>query len=370
MFIKNLKLENYRNFEALEIELEAKPGIQIFLGQNAQGKTNLLESIFLLSFPRSFRASSPNDLIRFKQNHFIIEGGFSDFDLKFGYQKTPIRRTYQKNKNEVSLQEFLTTVQTVLFTPEDVEILNDSPSERRRLIDTILSQIDRDYFLDLIHFTKILKQRNALLKRIKDRKATVAELGYWDKEFAKTAAAIHLKRHELVEYFATHLAEFYRLIAGDEIAEVSLKFAFSGHSRIEKTKDYNYEDLVLELLFDDRKYETEVGHTTVGPHRDDLTLFLNGKSVSEFCSRGEKRSFMLVLKMIELEFLAVKSGRKPILLLDDVFSELDINRRTALLKLSEKYQTLITTVEKSYFKDFKGDLNLFNFDKNSVLKYN
>lgn len=373
MFVENLKLENYRNLENLDLKLEAKAGIQIFLGENAKGKTNLLESIFLLSFPRSFRANTPNDLIRFGQNHFIVEAEFSslstkNFNLRFGYQKKPLRRSYQKNGNEISLQDFLTTVQTVLFTPEDVEILNDSPSDRRRYIDTILSQIDKDYFIALIHFTKILKQRNALLKQIKERNATRQELTYWNLELAKTANEIHLKRKILLEYFSQNIVLKYETISNTNECNIEIKYHFSGLSRAQ-TND-NYTNIILDLLQEDESYEIDIGHTTVGPHRDDFLIMLNNKSVSEFCSRGEKRSFMLVLKMLELEFLSEKSGTKPILLLDDVFSELDKNRRNALLKLACEYQTLITTVEKSYFKEYAGDLFLFQFENNSVLRYN
>jgi DNA replication and repair protein RecF len=373
MFLKSLKLDNFRNFESVDLQFKAEPGIQIFLGQNAQGKTNLLESIFLLSFPRSFRVASPNDLIRFNQNYFTIEAEFltqddRELDLMFGYQKKPIRRTYKKNGSEVPLTEYLTNLQTVLFTPEDVEILNETPAERRRFIDTILSQIDREYFSALVHYTRILKQRNALLKRISLKRADVGELSYWNKELATLAKEIHIKRLELFEFFSQHLPKFYADISEQTENEIELVFKYSGHSRTEEFD--SYEEIILELLNEDNRYEIEVGHTTVGPHRDDFLININGKSVSQFCSRGEKRSFMLVLKMIELEFLYQKSGNRPILLLDDVFSELDSKRRTQLLNLSSQYQTIISTVEKSYFAEFEGEIELYNFDNNKVLRYN
>jgi DNA replication and repair protein RecF len=368
MFIKSLKLDNFRNFEKVELGFEAKNGIQIFLGKNARGKTNLLESIFLLSFPKSFRVPSPNDLIRFGQNYYTIEAETSKCELMVGYQKKPIRRTYKKNGNEVPLQEYLTNLQTVLFTPEDVEVLNDSPSERRRLLDTILAQIDREYFTDLLHFTKILKQRNALLKNIRQKKSQRNELAYWNSEFAKTAERIHLKRQELIDYFCKDLNALYNEISEEKENKVELKYRFSGHSRMEQ---YNsYEEVVSDLLEQELSYEIEVGHTTVGPHRDDFSIILNDKDVSQFCSRGEKRSFVLVLKVIELKFLEFKSTNRPILLLDDVFSELDGARRTKLLEISNDYQTFISTVEQSYFKDFSGDVAVYNFDNNQVSRYN
>jgi DNA replication and repair protein RecF len=373
MYIKKITLENFRNFEAISLELDPKPGIQIFLGQNAQGKTNLLESIFLLSFPRSFRAISPNELIRFDQNYFTITADFEaqnskDLKLKFGYQKKPIRRTYQKNEAEVPLADYLTNLQTVLFTPEDVEILNNSPAERRRLLDTILSQVDREYFADLIHFTKILKQRNALLKRVKEKKANYDELLYWNNEFASTAEKIQLKRNQLIDYFAAKLPSFYQEISEQEGNHIEIHYKFSGSSKL--SPDKSYKELLLELFEHEKNYELAVGHSVVGPHRDDFNIEINHKSVAQYCSRGEKRSFMLVLKMIELEYLAEKSGSKPILLLDDVFSELDQTRRKKLLKLAEQYQTLISTVEKSYFEDYPGEIALYTLAKQSVIRYN
>jgi DNA replication and repair protein RecF len=368
MLISKLKLENFRNFEKLEIELKPEKGIQIFLGQNAMGKTNLLESIFLLSFPRSFRSTSPNDLIRFGQNYFTIEAELDQMELKFGYQKKPVRRTYQKNGAEVSLKEYLTNLQTVLFTPEDVEILSDSPSERRRFIDTILSQIDREYFADFIHYTKVLKQRNALLKLISQNKAKRNELQFWNNELALTSQKIHLKRVELIEYFKNKVGELYAEISDQKNNKIEITYKYSGHSRIAEFD--SYKEVMLELLSSEERYETEVGHTTVGPHRDDFVISINDKNVAEFCSRGEKRSFMLVLKIIELEFLYEKSNSRPILLLDDVFSELDSKRRDKLLSLTSQYQTLISTVEKSYFDKFKGNIELFTFDKKGVLRYN
>lgn len=368
MFVKSLKLDNFRNFEKIQLEFDASNGIQIFLGKNAQGKTNLLESIFLLSFPKSFRVPSPNDLIRFGQNYFTIEAELSDRELMLGFQKKPIRRTYKKNGAEVKLQEYLTNLQTVLFTPEDVEVLNDSPAERRRLLDTILAQVDREYFADLIHFTKILKQRNALLKRIQQKKSEISELSYWNKEFAQTSEKIHLKRQGLIKYFQDNILNLYAEISEQAENKIIFSYKFSGHSRVEQFNSYS--EVMLDLLEQDLRYEIEVGHSTVGPHRDDFSIELNGKDVAQFCSRGEKRSFILVLKIIELKFLEEKSGSKPILLLDDVFSELDGARRTKLLELANNYQTFISTVEESYFKSFSGETAVFKFENNSVLRYN
>ncbi len=370
MFLQSLKIQNFRNYPALELNLEPKPGITILLGVNAQGKTNILESISMLAFPRSFRAYTPNDLINFGQNYYVIEGQVVPADdsrnlnLMVGYQKKPVRRTYKINSAEVSLKEYLTNFQTVLFTPEDIEILSGAPSLRRRLIDTIISQVNREYFQYLIEFSRVLKQRNALLKK----KGAPAEMLFWNTELIRLANEIHLIRFDFITFVREHLPSIYAEIADDTGVEVTIDYKYSGHSRMDQYE--TYKQAFTSLIEEDITSEFDAGHTLYGPHRDDFELKLNGRLVSEFCSRGEKRSFSLVLKLIEIKYLQNISGTKPILLLDDVFSELDESRRKKLLELASHYQTIITTVEKNYFADYEGDINVFSVANKQVLEYN
>lgn len=374
MYLSSLSLQNFRNYTALDLKLNPAPGITILLGTNAQGKTNILESISMLAFPRSFRAYTPNDLIAFGQNYYVIDGSVVPADesrnlsLMVGYQKKPVRRTYKINSAEVSLKEYLTNFQTVLFTPEDIEILNGAPSLRRRLIDTIISQVNREYFQYLIEFSRVLKQRNALIKKYKERKVGQSEMLFWDNELVRLANEIHLVRFEFIEFVREHLATIYAEISGTDKVEVAIDYKYSGHSRMGQYE--NFKDAFKSLIEDDFSSELDAGHTLFGPHRDDFELKLDGRLVSEFCSRGEKRSFSLVLKLIEIKYLQKIAGTKPILLLDDVFSELDESRRKKLLELASEYQTLITTVEKNYFADYSGEIEVFTVANQEVLRYN
>lgn len=368
MFIQKIKLENFRNFKSLELDFDPNPGIFIMLGENAQGKTNILESISLLAFPRSQRAKTPTELVNFGQNYYTIEAEFQKSQLKIGYQIRPSKRTYQLNQVPIPLKEYLTNFQTVMFTPEDIEIIAGAPHLRRRLVDTILSQTDREYFEDLIEYTKILKQRNALLKRIKQNKAKSEELNFWNKKLVNLIELITQKRRSFFEFLTEHLPETYKQLADDNSEKIQIDYSYTAKSRQEHFDSYR--DAIIDNLEAERNREIDAGHTVVGPHRDDFSLKLNDKPVSQFCSRGEKRSFMLALKLAEIKYLHEVTRQKPVLLLDDVFSELDKNRRHKLLELTEGYQTFISTVEKSYFDDYNGQIHLFKVHKNEIIAYN
>ena len=370
MYLQKLQLENFRNCKNLTLEIEPKPGITILLGNNAEGKTNLLESIFLLSFPRSFRSKSPRELITFNENYYTIEADFKtdedkDLKLKIGHQLKPVRRSYQRNKIEIGLKEYLTNFQSVIFTPEDIEIINGAPSQRRRLVDTLLSQIDREYFQDMVSFTRILKQRNALLKQLKEHKADHDELRFWDTELIKYTVNIVEKRRKYFDFVAQKMKQIYTDISGDATEKIEVEYSYPAKNRAGHYE--TYEDALRAYLHDEQNQEIIVGHTLIGPHRDDFQFKLNGKLVSQFCSRGEKRSFMLALKVIEIEYQKQATGQTPVLLLDDVFSELDRERRIKLLELTENYQTFISTVEESYFAGFnKEKINLFSVCEGSL----
>jgi len=370
MHLQKLQLENFRNFKELDLEVNPESGITIFLGDNAQGKTNLLESIFLLSFPRSFRTKSPRELINFGQNYYTIKGEFNPREsLKIGYQMKPTRRSYQKNEAEISLKEYLTNFQTVIFTPEDIEIVSGAPSRRRRLMDTIISQTDREYFENLINLTKVLKQRNALLKLLREHKADLDELKYWDSKLINLTLEIVEKRREFFVFLDDKMSDVYHSLASDNTEKVELDYSFPAKSRASHYE--SYKDALESYLHEEQNQEILAGHTLIGPHRDDFHFKLNGKPVAYFCSRGEKRSFMLMFKIIEMLFLEEKTRHKPLLLLDDVFSELDKNRRHQLMELTKGHQTFITTVEKSYFDDYESpNMQVFNVDNNNLLAYN
>lgn len=372
MYLQKLHLENFRNFPGLDLEFQAKKGISILIGPNAQGKTNILESIYLLSFPRSFRTKKSNELVRFEQNYYTIAGEFKtdteqSLELKIGYQLDPLRRSYQKNQLQIRLKEYLTNFQSVIFTPEDIEIITGTPSLRRRLIDSLLSQVNREYFQDIVALTKVLKQRNALLKRIRERLAQRDELEYWDQQLLELSLRITQFRKDFFAFIGARMPDVYQDISSKQEESASLDYHYSAKAKFEAGSFASYEEALKAQIEHDYPQEVQSGHTLNGPHRDDFDFLLNGIPASRFCSRGEKRSLMLSLKIIELEFLEEQTKQRPVLLLDDVFSELDAERRHKLLSLTQNYQTFISTVEEKYFEGFEAK-SMDIIDMNSLNK--
>jgi len=371
MYLQNLKLENFRNFASLELEFKPQKGINILIGPNAQGKTNILESIYLLSFPRSFRTKKAPELIRFEQNYYTIDGRFKgeekELELKIGYQLDPLRRSYQKNQVQTTLKEYLTNFQSVIFTPEDIEIITGTPSLRRRLVDSLLSQVNREYFQNIVALTKVLRQRNALLKQINQQQASRQELLYWDQQLIQLTVSITQTRQDYFEFLGSKIQQVYSDISSKKIDKAKIEYHYPGKHRFESGNYSSFEEAIKSQLQDDYNQEVNSGHTVSGPHRDDFEFILNDQPASRFCSRGEKRSFMLSLKIIELQFLEEQTKQRPVLLLDDVFSELDAERRHKLLELTKDYQTFISTVEEKYFEGFDtSGLSIYEMDKLSL----
>ena len=229
------------------------------------------------------------------------------------------------------IAEFVGLLPSVIFSPESLLIVNGEPKERRRFLDILISQKDHKYFSDLLEYKKILLQRNRLLKRILDGKASDDELGFWDSELVRIAIEITKKRRAVIDKFVPELSKFYQTISGNKKSKLDIIY----HAKADG-------DFVAKLR-SKRPIDIAVGTTTSGPHRDDLEFKLNNLDASKYASRGELRSVVLSLKMAELKYL--ENGEKPILLLDDVFSEFDADRRAHLFDLIKNYQTVITTTD-------------------------
>ena len=383
MLLSGLNLSNFRNLKEVSLDLKNPSHITIFLGENANGKTNLLESIYLLSFPKSFRGHSLNDMINFDANYFNIQANFTQSQLgeeptdlennlitnslQFGFQINPSKKVYRHNKVEVNLEDYIVHLQAVIFTPEDIELVHGSPQDRRKAINQTLGQFDAEYLQSYSKFQKCLKQRNALLKRIRSRQAQSSELDFWDNQFLDLSEIIHNKRKDLFNYYQKNITSKYDHIA-DKVQNVQLKYNYHGISYENQFDTYRE---ILDFQFSSRQQEEiRKGHTLAGPQKDDWSFHIDHKPAAKYASRGEKRSLILAFKMVELDYLNHKTERQPILLLDDVFSELDKTRRTKLLELCQNYQTFISTVEKSYFSNSKADIEVYTVEKGQVLSYN
>lgn len=339
MKLKSLKLENFRNYKNLNLDLS--DGVTIFLGENAQGKTNLLESIAFLALGKSFRAGNFMEVLGWERPHGRIKGTLDqdgkEKSLEVFFEREPRRKKIKKQGKISDPKDFIGTFKVVLFTPDSLQMISGSPRLRRQYFDRLLIQLSREYFASYSGFHHILKQRNALLKRISMRLSQPGELDIWDEPYLKNSQSIWNIRAEYIAFLKENLSEIYSSISD---AEDDLKI----ESIASVTSDL--------LLSRDRDIYS--GSSSVGPHHDDFKLYLNGKNLSEFGSRGEQRTAVLALKIAQIRYIEKNTGKKPILLLDDVFSELDASRQTQLCRLVESYQTIITSCSMENVKNLKN----------------
>lgn len=319
--IKDLELVNFRNYQQKKISLDK---LTIFVGPNGIGKTNILEAIFFLSTTKSFRANSDKEMILWNADFCRVK--IDDQEIIFTIAPKTSKQA-KINQAPRTLKNFLGSVKTVLFTPDSLRIVNGTPSERRKFLNLVLLIDDVFYRQALIDLTRILKNRNSLLERIKNGLAKAEELDFWDEKFIEVGLLISQKRAKLIAYFNQKINQTYQKIsAKKEKIEI-----------IYYPTDYSQQKNI-------RGREIAAGLTLLGPQREDFAIFINNRPAAAFASRGEIRSLILALKICELEYLKQKS-QDIVLLLDDVFSELDVNHRQHLGKLIGQYQTLITTTD-------------------------
>ena len=352
MRLTKLILEQFRNYQNLELNFDPNENISYIVGPNAQGKTNILESIYLLALTKSFRTSQQQDMIRWGdefarvQGFFEVEDAVTQLEAFLGLPPNP-QKSFKKNGVKTSAADFIGNCQIVFFHPEDLNMLYLGPDLRRAYLNVINVQVNRKYFSALRSYQKVLKQRNALLHAIKEgrampsaqregegvpalagrRSVQIEQLNIWDAQLVEFGTYLMQERAATVEYFQKNLTKTYQKISqGDEKITITYRH----------TEDFS------RALASARPRDLRALITTVGPHRDDLEFSLNGLKLSALASRGEYRSLLLSLKLIELKFFEDRTTQKPILLLDDVFSELDPHRQQMLLQAIEGRQTIIT----------------------------
>ncbi|MDR1473380.1 MAG: DNA replication/repair protein RecF [Lactobacillales bacterium] len=348
MKITSLELTNYRNYKTAELSFH--PDINLFLGENAQGKTNLLESLYVLALTRSHRTHKEKELIYFGEENAKIYGTVEkqtttlqvEITLTNNGRKTKVNHIEQKR-----LADYIGKLNVILFSPEDLAIIKGSPSIRRRFLDMEISQISSIYLYDLMQYQTILKQRNAYLKQmIEQKKAgkTPDELYYeiLSEQLASFGAKIIYSRLIFVEKLEKWANLLQSSISG-QCEHLKLNYSSSFPLPKELTVE-KIEEVFMQQLKNKRKHELFVDTNSVGPHRDDLQFFVNNINIATFGSQGQQRTTVLALKLAEIDLIHEKTGEYPLLLLDDVMSELDNKRQTQLLQtIFGKTQTFITT---------------------------
>ncbi|MFS0575842.1 DNA replication/repair protein RecF [Sporosarcina sp. 179-K 3D1 HS] len=344
MYIERLELTNYRNYASLDLSFS--PQINVLIGENAQGKTNIMESIYVLSMAKSHRTSNDRELIRWDQEHGKIKG-----DIQRKYGKIPLELAISKKgkkarvnhleQNRLSL--YIGQLNVVMFAPEDLNLVKGSPQVRRRFLDMEIGQISPVYLHDLLTFQKVLKQRNAILKDNRGKlDFTDVMFDIYTEQYIQVAVQIIRKRFYFMDLLQKWADPIHQGISrGMESLEVSygtLKELESGQT-VEQM-----EEVLTKRLHEVRKRELERGMTLVGPHRDDLHFFVNGYDIQTYGSQGQQRTTALSLKLAEIELVKQEVGEAPVLLLDDVLSELDDYRQSHLLNtIQGQVQTFVTT---------------------------
>lgn len=330
MYIKELSLKDFRNYKELKLVLDK--GINIFKGDNAQGKTNILEAIYLCATARSHRTHKEKEIIRWGSEyaHVNINLQKNYMDDTIDFHLSQKAKAAAINKIPISkLGELFGCINIVMFSPEDLQLIKSSPKERRRFIDIELCQIDKLYYYALKQYHKVLKQRNLTLKQYVTSKDN-STIEIWDQQLEQYAKDIIKKRTSFLEELGIIAKRIHQDISG---GKEELKVVYEPSTNEEdfriKMKKYREKDLL---------YQT----TSVGPHRDDINFLINDMDVKIYGSQGQQRTVVLSMKLAELNIMAKYIGENPILLLDDVLSELDDKRQKDLFKYTEQIQTLIT----------------------------
>lgn len=363
MYFKEVKLKNFRNY--IEEKIELHPKVNIITGENAQGKTNLLEALYIMSLGKSFRTSKDGDLINFdSENSSISTISFKDD------RRTEIEISYMGGEKSIKINgmkttkhsEILENVYIVIFSPEDLKIVKDEPEKRRRFINIELCQIKPIYYKNLARYKKIITQRNHILKQEPLNKEL---LDVWSEELFKTGAKLMLDRADFIRKLDIISRKIHSDITdGKEKLEIFYDSNVGSKASLSEQIDEFRKSA-------DKNIKVDISRrtTTIGPHKDDLKILIDGKDVKSFGSQGQQRTAALSLKLAEIELIKAEAGETPILLLDDVLSELDQFRQKFLINSLKDVQLFITTTEMNdYVKDSLKDNFTFTIQKGKINK--
>lgn len=379
MIVSSLHLENFRNYK--ELDLNFSPGVNVLFGNNGQGKTNVIESIYMCACARSHRTGKDQELIYHNEDQYKIDLKYfssfkdsenSDFEEHIGIHYKQLntvandhirfKRDFFKDNIQITkVSEFVGQFHAVMFAPEDLQIIKSGPSERRRFLDLLISQVKPSYFKNLQDYGHILKQRNALLKKYREQDTKLdvlqeAEIEIWDEAFANKAAKIIQDRFITLDKLNYFAGNFHKDISGG-LEEIKLKYDTISSLYYEM----DIEEMVANIykrLQQNRDFDVIRGYTSLGPHRDDFDILFNSISLKTFGSQGQQRTAVLAMKMAELEIIRHDSKEAPILLLDDVMSELDANRRKQLVNSLQHIQIFVTCTDPEQLdQDWLENLN-------------
>lgn len=347
MYLGRFKQSGFRNLAPLDLEFD--PHVNVFLGENAQGKTNLLEAIYFLALSRSHRTSNDREMIAFGQDFASLAGRVHkrqlDLDLRIVISKKG-KSAWVNRVEQARLSKYVGHLNAILFSPEDLELVKGAPSLRRRFMDLEFGQINPEYLYFASQYRQLLQQRNNYLKQLARRQASdQVLLGVLTEQVATAASELIWRRYRYLADLNRYAAEAYRDISGQR-EELRVLYRPSAKEITAADHPAQIKQKLLDRFAEIADDELRRATTQLGPHRDDLEFQLDGKNAHLFASQGQQRTIALSLKLAEIQLIKQLTGEEPILLLDDVMSELDQNRQAALLNfIHGQTQTFITTTD-------------------------
>ena len=347
MWIESLKISNFRNYGSEDIDLNRN--INVFYGENAQGKTNIIEAVYLCAMGKSFRTSKDCEMINVDADSCLVEALYqkADRSAKVKFFLGDKKEIFLNGVKIRRLSELVSNLNIVIFVPDDIFILKGGPDNRRRFLDIMIGQLKPNYIFVLNSYNSVLKQRNNYLKQIREEGKSPDLLDIWDEKLCQYACKIFSYRNEFIEKIKNVI---------NEKEDIDIRY-FSDCSDL---------DAFRTLLTDRRKLDIFKGWTTKGVHRDDFEIFLNGKSVKVYGSQGQNRTSILSLKLAELAVVKDEIGESPILLLDDFMSELDKVRIHNFLEMIGDVQVIITCTDKLDIEN--NDFFVYNVRDGKICK--
>jgi DNA replication and repair protein RecF len=365
--VENIRLINFRNYKSLNIKLNQK--INIFVGKNAQGKTNLLEAIYMCATGRSFRTNRDKEIINLNKNESYIGAKIKTNGIeKFIEVKMERNKPKRIRVNKVELKNFrdlYSGLNVVVFSPDDLRLVKEGPFERRNFLDTSISQIKPVYKHNINRYNKILFQRNNLLKSNRSKPDIINLLEIFDIQLVKIGTEIIILRNQFINKLSDSVNEIHKKLTFEK---EELNLSYISNIDFDGKDKANIEKKFLEKLRKNVNKDLVTGTTEIGPHRDDIDIKINNTDARFFASQGQQRTIVLSIKLSEVEIIKFERGVYPVLLLDDVFSELDEERRGYLTKSINDMQTIITSTDIIDLGDLNQvDRTIFHIEEGKVL---
>ena len=368
LYVKRVNLKNFRNYQSLDIEIGE--GINIFYGQNAQGKTNIIESIYMSSTGKSHRTQKDTELIKWNNDEARIKIDFQkdndDKSVEIHLNRNVKKQIKLNGVKLTKMGELIGNLNTVIFSPDHMKIIKEGPVERRRFMDIILSQVKPGYYYNLVQYLKVLEHRNKLLEEARNNRGILKTMEIWNDQLADFGTKIIMTRSNFVYKTCDIAAKTHERIShGKE----SLKLIYNSSVEYQNNSESDIKKAFLNALEKSINIDMKRGATHKGPHRDDILFFINDTEVKTYSSQGQQRTALLSLKISELKYIEEETEELPILLLDDVFSELDTERQKYLVDFIKDIQTIITCTDVEYLEKLKlGSSRVYNVVNGMVIK--